>query len=254
MTYTCTQAKLHRQHLKRDTLNSSTRFYHKSFVICTSPLMFFPWPSFSIAIPLLPPPSNSRDQSHSIFPSQETSPQHRCSPGVHGFVQPASLPPESCCVPRYSSIPERPTFFWFSLFICHHHSLGVLGKRAGAGSIIRFLFEAWLKPECTRTRQTWIRMTKGRDGKAGGFTPFREEKGNRSQQNEGTRRERAREKKKNTGRRREKGGEWNNRQSGRVKEEEKSSGVLFLLHWDKRLQHDGGRCQMMCDKSKLKLT
>ena len=28
----------------------------------------------------------------------------------------------------------------------------------------------------------------------------------------------------------------------------------FSLQRDKRLQHDGGRCQVMCDKSKLKMT
>lgn len=49
---------------------------------------------------------------------------------------------------------------------------------------------------------------------------------------------------------------------GRVKQQAKwerkgegeSLRSAFSLQRDKRLQHDGGRCQVMCDKSKLKMT
>lgn len=53
-----------------------------------------------------------------------------------------------------------------------------------------------------------------------------------------------------------------NERKGRIKQQAKvgASGrgrnllSAFLLQRDKRLQHDGGRCQVMCDKSKLKMT
>lgn len=52
------------------------------------------------------------------------------------------------------------------------------------------------------------------------------------------------------------------RRKGRIKQqakwEKKGEGEslrsAFSLQRDKRLQHDGGRCQVMCDKSKLKMT
>lgn len=47
-----------------------------------------------------------------------------------------------------------------------------------------------------------------------------------------------------------------NKTTGKVGEKRRERKPLefFLLQWDKRLQHDGGRCQVMCDKSKLMMT
>ena len=44
------------------------------------------------------------------------------------------------------------------------------------------------------------------------------------------------------------------RESGKKRKGKTGRGVLPSLRGDKRLEHDGGRCQVMCDKSKLKMT